>query len=34
MKFVIKRDGKPFLDALVEEIRREEKVDESLFAKP
>ena len=34
MKLVIKRDGKPFLNAEVEEIRREEKVEDSLFAKP
>jgi hypothetical protein len=34
MKFVIKRDGKPYLNAEVEEIRREEKVDDSVFAKP
>ena len=34
MKFVIKRDGKPFLNAEVEEIRREQKVEDSLFAKP
>jgi len=34
MKFVIKKDGKPFLEAEVEEIRRQEKVDDSVFAKP
>jgi len=34
MKLVIKRDGKPFLNAQVEEVRREEKVDDSTFDKP
>jgi len=34
MKFVIKRDGKPYLNAEVEEVRRGEKVDDSVFAKP
>lgn len=34
MKFVIKRDGKLYLEAEVDEIRREEKVDDSNFAKP
>src|SRR5262249_50730396 len=29
MKFVIKKDGKPFLEAEVEEVRRQEKVDDS-----
>src|SRR5262249_6261261 len=33
-KFVIKKDGKPFLEAEVEEIRRQEKLDDSVFAKP
>ena len=34
MRFVVKRDGKPFLNAQVEEIRRQEKVDDSVFGKP
>jgi hypothetical protein len=34
MKFVIKRDGKPFMEAEVEEIKRQEKLDDSTFAKP
>jgi hypothetical protein len=34
MKFVIKKDGKPFLEAEVEEVKRQEKLDDSTFAKP
>ena len=34
MKFVIKKDGKPFLEAEVEEVKRLEKIDDSTFAKP
>jgi hypothetical protein len=34
MKFSIKRDGQPYLDAEIEDIRRQEKVEDSLFTKP
>jgi hypothetical protein len=34
MKFSIKRDGQPYLDAEIEDIRRQEKVEDSVFAKP
>jgi hypothetical protein len=34
MKIVIKKDGRLFLEAEVEETRRQEKVDDSVFAKP
>ncbi len=34
MKFSIKRDGQPYLDAEIEEIRRQDKVEDSVFAKP
>jgi hypothetical protein len=34
MKIVIKKDGKPFLEADVEEIRRQDKIEDSVFAKP
>jgi hypothetical protein len=34
MKIVVKKDGKPFVEATVEEVKREEKIDDSIFAKP
>jgi hypothetical protein len=34
MKFVIKRDGKPFVDGEITEYKLEEKLDDSVFAKP
>jgi hypothetical protein len=34
MKFVMKKDGKLLLEADVEEIRRNENLDDSVFAKP
>src|SRR5262249_31010971 len=34
MKFRMKRDGQPYLDAEIEDIRRQEKAEDSLFAKP
>ncbi len=34
VKFVMNRDGKPFLDAEVTEYKHEEKLDDSLFQKP
>jgi hypothetical protein len=34
MKLVIKRDGKLYLEAEVEEVKRQEKVDDSSFEKP
>ena len=34
MKFVVKRDGKPFIDGELSEYQLLEKVDDSVFAKP
>jgi hypothetical protein len=34
MKIVIKKDGKAFLEADVEETRRQDKIEDSAFAKP
>jgi hypothetical protein len=34
MKIVLKKDGKPNVEATVQEVKREEKVDDSIFAKP
>ena len=33
-KIVVKRDSKPFVEATVEQVKREEKADDSIFAKP
>jgi len=33
-KIVVKRDGKPYVEATVDQVKREEKVDDSIFAKP
>jgi len=33
-KIVVRRDGKPFVEATVDQVKREEKVDDSIFAKP
>jgi hypothetical protein len=33
-KIVVKKDGKPFVEATVEQVKREEKADDSIFAKP
>lgn len=34
LKLSIKRDGKPFIDAQLSDIKLEEKLDDSVFAKP
>ena len=34
MKVVVKKDGKPFVEGTVQETKREEKLDDSIFAKP
>jgi hypothetical protein len=34
MKIAVKKDGKPFVEGTVEHIKREEKLDDSIFAKP
>jgi hypothetical protein len=34
MKIVVRRDDKPFVEATVEEVKREEKLDDSIFSKP
>jgi len=33
-KIVVKKDGKPFVEATVEQVKREEKVEDSIFVKP
>ncbi|MCI0742600.1 MAG: hypothetical protein L0Y72_26505 [Gemmataceae bacterium] len=34
VKMVIRRDGKPFVDATMSEVQPQEKLDEALFTKP